>query len=86
MCSFEQNRCWRVRGWGPVNEYGEMITRDYFARKAVMLLQLARITKDQNAHAVLTAKAADVKEHLDTVPRADDLSPLPPDVDATRSP
>ena len=60
-----------------------MISRDYFARQAVTLMKLARLTKDPQFAASLTVKAADLKALSDEAPFAPDVSPIPSDV--TRS-
>jgi hypothetical protein len=57
-----------------------MIGREYFARQAATLLRLALLTKDAKRAATLAAKAADLQDRLDAVPRAADVSPIPPDV------
>jgi quinol monooxygenase YgiN len=58
-----------------------MISRDYFARQAVTLMKLARLTKDPQFAASLTDKAADLKALSDEAPIAPDASPIP--LDAT---
>jgi hypothetical protein len=57
-----------------------MIGREYFARQAITLMKLARLTKDPQFAAGLTEKAADLKALSDDAPLAPDLSPVPPDV------
>ena len=63
------------------HEYGwAMISRDYFARQAVTLMKLARLTKDPQFAASLTDKAADLKALSDEAPIAPGVSPIPLDV------
>jgi quinol monooxygenase YgiN len=63
-----------------MNMGGKMISRDYFARQAVTLMKLARLTKDPQFAASLADKAAGLKALSDEAPLAPDVSPIPPDV------
>ena len=57
-----------------------MIGRDYFVRQAMTLLKMARLTKDPQAAAGLTEKAADLQALSDEAPLAQVLSPIAPDI------
>ena len=58
-----------------------MIGKEYFARQAATLLRLALLTTDARRAATLAAKAADLQDRSDAVPPAEDVSPIPPDVE-----
>ena len=45
-----------------------MIGRDYFARQAVTLLRLARLTRDPRQSAAIAAKAAELKAKSEEAP------------------
>ena len=53
--------------------------RVYFARQAAALLKYAKSTSNPELAAVLVQKAADLKSQTDS--RADDKSPVAPDVE-----
>jgi hypothetical protein len=57
-----------------------MIGKDYFARQAMILMKLARLTKDPKFAAGLTDKAADLKALSDEAPMVPDASPSPPGI------
>jgi hypothetical protein len=58
-----------------------MIGKEYLARQATTLLQMAKTVKNPQVAAGLAEKALDFKERLEKTPSAPDLSPSPPDVE-----
>lgn len=57
-----------------------MIDRNYLARNAAALLDLARTTADRALAAALVAKAADLKARIDESDYPD-VTPLAPDIE-----
>lgn len=57
-----------------------MIDRDYLARGAALLLQLAKSTKDRGVAIALIDKAAELQERI-TNSNIPDVAPLVPDVE-----
>jgi hypothetical protein len=62
-----------------------MIDRNYLARHAAMLLELARSTADRARAATLIDKAADLKARIDESDFPD-VTPRAPDVEPPRAP
>ena len=61
-----------------------MIDRNYLARRAALLLNLARTTADRALAATLIDKAADLKARIDASSRPD-VTPLAPDIERSRA-
>src|SRR5438128_11645834 len=72
-------------GWGPYC-VGEllMIDRNYLARRAALLLNLARTTADRALAATLIDKAADLKARIDAS-SPPEVTPLAPDIERSRA-
>ena len=58
-----------------------MVGRLYVKRQAASLLKFARATSNPELAAVLVQKAADLKAQAEPQPRAEDKSPVAPDVE-----
>lgn len=80
LCSFVRS-AERFRDTGVImaGEVSNMVGKDYFARQALTLLKLARVTSDPNEAAALAKMAAQLQVRHDDVPAVPDVSPPLPD-------
>jgi hypothetical protein len=58
-----------------------MIDRNYLARHAAALINLARATSDRNLAAALIDKAADLKARIEDIHFVQRAPPLAPDIE-----